>query len=339
MDYVPHLIKIFSLSTLSFILAMVLTPVVTYFLFKYKFWKRPQKISSLTHEKTPIYTKLQAKKHKRNIPTAAGLLITFVVFIITIPFNLSRSQTWLPLFALVSFTGLGFIDDFINVRGIGKFITGIKARHKILIITLLSLVGALWFYYKLGWNYIHIPGIGDFTIGPWYIPFFMLVIVAAANAVDFADGLDGLAGGVLASSFAAFAGIALVRGQFGIAAFCGTIMGALLAFLWFNIYPARFFMGDTGSLALGATLEVIAMLTNSALVLPIIGVVFVGEAASVIIQILSKKFRHKKVFLSTPIHYHFQAKGWPETKVTMRFWIIGAVFAVVGLIIGIVGRG
>jgi len=181
--------------------------------------------------------------------------------------------------------------------------------------------------------------VGDIFLGLWYIPLFILVIVGLAFAVNETDGLDGLAGGTLAISYGAFGFIALVEGKVALAAFCGTVMGALLAFLWFNIYPARFFMGDTGSMALGATLGVIAFLTNSVAVLPIIGFIFVIEALSVIIQIFSKKFFHKKVFLSAPIHHHLEALGWPETKITMRFWVISAVMAVIGMMIALIGRG
>ena len=338
MQHIPNLIRIFSLSSFAFIVSMILTPVMTYFMFKYKFWKKPQKYSAVDREKTPVYYKLHAAKHKRLLPTGAGILIILVVFIITYLFNLSRSQTWLPLFALVSIGLLGFLNDYLNVRGIGKFF-GVSAKSKLMIMILIALLGALWFYYKLEWNYIHVPGVGDLTIGAWYIPFFVLVIISSTNAVNITDGLDGLSGGLLALSFGAFAGIALIRGQIGIAAFCGTIMGALLAYLWFNIYPARFIMGDTGSLSLGATLGVIAMLTNSSLVLPIIGFVFVMEVLSDIIQIFSKKVFKRKVFLCAPLHHHFEAIGWPETKVTMRFWVIGAVTASIGLILGIIGRG
>jgi phospho-N-acetylmuramoyl-pentapeptide-transferase len=145
--------------------------------------------------------------------------------------------------------------------------------------------------------------------------------------------LDGLAGGVMMVAFGAYGTIAFIQGNFNMAAFCGVILGALLAFLWFNIYPARFFMGDTGSMSLGVTLGVIAMLTNQFLLLPLIGFVLVVESLSTIIQVLSKKIRGKKIFLSSPIHHHFEAKGWPETKVTMRFWILSAVMAVLGIIL------
>ncbi|MFC1686669.1 phospho-N-acetylmuramoyl-pentapeptide-transferase, partial [Patescibacteria group bacterium] len=289
--------------------------------------------------KTPIYNRLHKKKHRRKIPTMAGILIWGVVLIVTLALNFTRSQTYLPLFALVAVGLLGLVDDVINVWGKTK-IRGMQALLKAGWLIIIAGLGSWWFFSKLGWSMIHVPGVGDFEIGWFYIPLFILVILATSNAVNITDGLDGLAGGLLISSFGAFGIIAFARGQFGLAAFCMTICGVLLAFTWFNIYPARFFMGDTGSLALGATLGVIAMLTNSVLVLPIIGFVFVIETLSVIIQITSKKLRKgKKVFLSTPIHHHFEALGWPETKVTMRFWVIGVVMAAIGLVLGLIGMG
>jgi len=210
---------------------------------------------------------------------------------------------------------------------------GLKVRHRLLIYTIIALVGAWWFYFKLDWDLVHIPFVGDFGIGLWYILVFVFIIVATAFSTNQTDGLDGLAGGVMMVAFGAYGTIAFIQGNFNMAAFCGVILGALLAFLWFNIYPARFFMGDTGSMSLGVTLGVIAMLTNQFLLLPLIGFVLVVESLSTIIQVLSKKIRGKKIFLSSPIHHHFEAKGWPETKVTMRFWILSAVMAVLGIIL------
>jgi len=175
-------------------------------------------------------------------------------------------------------------------------------------------------------------------IGWWYIPIFVIVLVFFSFAVNETDGLDGLAGGVLAISFGAYAIISLSQGKAELAVFCATILGALLSFLWFNIYPARFFMGDTGAMALGMTLGVIAFLTNTVVVLFIIGFVFVVEALSAILQILSKKLFGRKIFISAPIHHHFEALGWPETKVTMRFWIVSAIAAATGLSIALFGR-
>ena len=246
---------------------------------------------------------------------------------------LDRSQTLLPLGVLVASAIVGLIDDLLGVWGIGSKGGGLKVRHRLLIYTAIAIVGAWWFFVKLEWDLIHIPFYGDFNIGFWYVLLFIFIIVATSFSVNETDGLDGLAGGVLMTSFAAYGTISFIQGRYDLAAFCGVIVGALLAFLWFNVYPARFFMGDTGAMSLGVTLGVIAMLTNQFLLLPIIGFILVIESLSVILQILSKKIRGKKLFLSTPIHHHFEAIGWPETKVTMRFWIISGVMAVLGLIL------
>ncbi len=211
-------------------------------------------------------------------------------------------------------------------------------RHRLLIYTLIAISGALWFYFKLDWTVLHIPFLGYVQISWWYIPVFIFVIVATSFSVNETDGLDGLAGGTLLVAFASYGIISFVMERYDLATFCGVILGALLAFLWFNIPPARFYMGDTGSMSLGVTLGIIALLTNNVLILPLIGFIFVIESLSVIIQILSRKIFHKKVFLSAPIHHHFQAKGWPESKVVMRFWLISGVMAVIGLLIFFVDK-
>jgi len=231
------------------------------------------------------------------------------------------------------------IDDYFNVRGIGPHGGGLKMRHRLLIYTVIAAIGALWFYFKLDWDLLRVPFVGNFNIGWWYVPAFILVIVATSFSVNETDGLDGLSGGVLLSSFATFGAIAFLQGRTDLAALCGVIVGALSAFLWFNINPARFFMGDTGAMALGTTLGIVAMLTNSAFILPIIGFILVIESFSVIIQITSKKLRKgKKVFISSPIHHHLEAIGWPESKIVMRFWIISAVMAVLGVIVVLIDR-
>jgi len=337
---IPQIVRLLLLSAGSFIFALAVTPIFTFFAYKYKWWKQQRDTAWIGggKEAAPVFHKLHEAKHKRNIPTMAGIVIWGVVLIVTLAFNLDRSQTWLPLFTLVSLGLMGLIDDYFSIQPGG--IAGIKGKFKMAWILGFSAIGAYWFYYKLGFNIIHIPAWGDLTIGWLYIPLFIAVVTSTANAVNITDGLDGLSGGLLSASFGAYAIIAFFQGNFGLAAFCGTILGAVLAYTWFNIYPARFFMGDTGAVALGATLGVVAMLTNTALVLPVIGFVFVVETLSVIIQLISKKLRHgKKVFLSAPIHHHFEAIGWPETKVTMRFWIIGALAAFTGVVIALVGRG
>ncbi len=334
--YLPNLAKIFWLTALSFIIAIIWTPLFTDFLYRNRFGKRIRK-TGFDEQKAPIFYNLH--RDKANTPTMGGLLVWVTAAVITLLFNLSRAGTWLPLFALVATGIIGAIDDMANIKGIGPHNGGLRFRYKLLIYLMIAAVGAWWFYSKLGWDVFHIPGVGDFFLGLWYIPIFILVIVGAGFAVNETDGLDGLAGGILAICYGSFGFIALVDGKIALAAFCGTIMGALLAFLWFNIYPARFFMGDTGSMALGMTLAVIAFLTNSVAVLPIIGFIFVIEALSVIIQIIAKKFFKKKVFLSAPLHHHLEALGWPEAKVTMRFWVISAVMAVIGMMIALIGRG
>lgn len=334
--YLPNLAKIFWLTALSFIIAIIWTPLFTDFLYRNRFGKRIRTMD-FNEERAPIFYRLH--KDKANTPTMGGLLIWITTAVVTLLFNFSRAGTWLPLFALVTSGIIGAIDDLANIRGFGSRNGGLRFRFKFLIYLAIAAIGAWWFYFKLGWDIFHIPGLGDIFLGWWYIPLFILVIVILAFAVNETDGLDGLAGGTLAIAYGAFGIIALVDGKIALAAFCGTIMGALLAFLWFNIYPARFFMGDTGSMALGATLGVIAFLTNSVAVLPIIGFIFLIEALSAIIQIISKKLFHRKVFLSAPIHHHLEALGWPEPKVVMRFWVISAVMAVIGLMIALIGRG
>jgi phospho-N-acetylmuramoyl-pentapeptide-transferase len=169
------------------------------------------------------------------------------------------------------------------------------------------------------------------------VPLFAFAVVATGNAVNISDGLDGLAGGLVAIAYGSFGIISILQGQFILAGFCFTVVGALMSYLWFNIYPARFFMGDVGSFALGTSLGVVAMLTNTLFLLPVIGLMFVIEAGSSLIQIVSKKVFKRKVFLSAPVHQHLEATGWPETKVTMRFWVIGYVAGFVGVLVALVG--
>jgi len=321
-----------------FVLAMIFTPIYTRYAFKLKLWKQ-QRETTTTGEKAPILRKLHAAKFKRNIPTMAGIIGVVAVTITMLTLNWSRNQTYLPVFGLVAAGAVGFLDDLINIRGSGKGVAGLRSSLKFFLIFGIALVGALYFFFRLGYSQIHVPAVGNFEIGWLYIPLFVLVVVATANAVNIADGLDGLAGGLLASSFGAFAVIAFAQANYGIAGFCLAMVGAVLAYTWFNIYPARFFMGDTGSFAFGTALGIVAMLTNMAFVLPIVGAVFVVEAGSSVIQILSKKIFKRKIFLSAPLHHHLEAIGWPETKVTMRLWIIGAVSAGFGMLIGLIARG
>lgn len=337
-------LQILILTTVSFLLALLATPGLTYFLYKYRLGKQIRDSAS-----APIMSSLHAGKS--GTPTMGGILVWFTTLVVALTFFyldklniihfnfLTRSETLLPLGALVASALVGLVDDWFNIKRYGPNGGGLTMKHKLFIYTAIAMVGAWWFYYKLGWTSIHVPFWGLFDIGWWYIPIFIFIIVATSHSVNLIDGLDGLAGGTLLTSFAAFGAIAFLQGKYDLATFCGVIVGALLAFLWFNINPARFFMGDTGAMSLGVTLGIVAMLTNSVLLLPIIGLLFVLESLSVIIQVLSKKIRGKKVFLSAPLHHHLEAIGWPEPKIVMRFWVISAVTAVIGLILALIDKG
>lgn len=324
------------LSVAAFGIAMMLTPIYTFVAYRYKFWKR-QRTESTTGELLKVFTKLHANKFKRNIPTMAGMVFVLAIVIVTLLFNLDRSETYLPLAALAGGAVVGLIDDIINIRGGGKGVAGLRSQIKFLMITGIGVFLGWYFFSKLGVSDVYMPFVGDIELGWLIVPLFAFIVVATGNAVNISDGLDGLAGGLAVISFGAFGIIALMQGNGLLAAFCFTVVGALLSYLWFNIYPARFFMGDVGSFALGTSLGVVAMLTNSLFILPIIGLLFVVEAGSSLIQIVSKKYFGRKVFISAPIHHHLEAKGWPETKVTMRFWVIAAVTGFIGVMIAIAG--
>jgi phospho-N-acetylmuramoyl-pentapeptide-transferase len=333
-----NLIRILSFGFFSFLLSMLITPLYTNIAYRREWWKR-QRTDAWSGGKAAVYQKLHAAKHKRNIPTMAGLIFVLSITIVTLTGNLSRGQTWLPLAGLLAAGSIGLIDDIMNVRSSGGGVAGMNARTKFGLYSLVVLLGGWWFYAKLGVHSIYLPVLHQWHIGVLVIALFWLVVIATAISVNFSDGLDGLAGGLLVSSFTAYAIIAAVEHKFALSGFCLTVVGSLLSYTWFNIYPARFFMGDTGSFALGTALGIIALQTDTIYVLPIIGAVYVVETGSVIINRLSRKLRHgKKVFLSSPIHHHFEAIGWPETKVTMRFWILGQVASVVGLIIFLMNR-
>ncbi|MBI2450759.1 MAG: phospho-N-acetylmuramoyl-pentapeptide-transferase [Parcubacteria group bacterium] len=342
-----EIIRILILGSLSFLAALTFTPIFFKLFERYRLGKQIR-----IDENAPIFSSLHKKKE--GTPTMGGILIWFTLifllfifwflawlfpetFLVKINF-LSRKETYLPLSLLLVGAFLGFIDDWLGIRRIGLKGGGIRMRQKVLLYSIAALIGGLWFFYKLDWDQIHIPFLGDFTIGIWYIPLFIFSVVASGFSLNETDGLDGLAGGVLISAFSALTLIAFSQGRYDLAVFTAVISGALLAFLWFNIPPARFFMGDTGSMSLGITLGVLSMLTNTFFLLPFFGFILVLESSSVIIQIASRLFFKKKVFLSTPIHHHFEAKGWPESRVVMRFWIISAIFTVFGLIIFFLDR-
>lgn len=332
------LIHILLLGFLGFAVSMIITPVYTTLAYRYQWWKKPR-ADAITGEKAALTMQLHGPKHKRLIPSMAGLVFVLATVIVTGLLNLNRAQTWLPLAAFAGAAAVGLIDDIINLRGNGGGVAGMRSQIKLALTTLVALIGGLYFYSKLDVASVHIPFVhAPLHIGLWIVPLFVLVVVATANAVNISDGEDGLAGGLAATAFGVYAIIAILERRFAVAGFCLTLCGGLLSYTWFNIFPARFFMGDVGSFALGTALGVVAMLTDTVLVLPVIGFVFVAEAGSSALQILSKKLRRgKRIFKVAPIHYHFEMLGWPETKVTMRFWIVGQVAAIVGLVFYVVG--
>jgi len=334
--------KIFTLSSLGFLFAFCITPVLTAFLYRNKIGKQIRNDGS-----TPLYSKLHASKE--GTPTMGGVLVwgttlflAVIVWLFQQSFGwqwaknlnfLTRKETLLPLGAFVGASLVGLIDDWLDARRLGHNGRGLRFRFKIWLYMAVAGIGAWWFYYKLGFSSLHIPFYGTLDFGLWYIPIFIVTVVATSFAVNQTDGLDGLAGGILSLAFFGFALIAFIQGKNDLASLLGVVCGSLLAFLWFNVHPARFFMGDTGSMGMGVLLAVVAFLTNAVLLIPIIGLIFLAEALSTIVQLFSKKFFKKKIFLSSPLHNHLQALGWPETKITMRFWIISAVMSIVGVII------
>jgi phospho-N-acetylmuramoyl-pentapeptide-transferase len=335
-----ELVRMLVLTAVAFILAMAITPFWTKILYKYRLGKRIRNDGD-----TPIFSMFHAKK--AGTPTMGGVIIWGTILLLAIVLAylaflfpgsvvgrlsfLTRAQTLLPLGALIASALVGLFDDYLNIKGVGSKGGGLRLRHRFLFFLFIAIVGALWFTLKLDWDLLHVPFFGDWNVGWWYFPFFVFVVVATAFSVNETDGLDGLACGTLLTSFGAFSIIAFAQGRYDLAVFCGVIIGALLAFLWFNINPARFFMGDTGSMALGVTLAIVALLTNSAFLLPVIGLVFVIESLSVIVQVFWRRIFRQKLILSSPIHHHFEAVGWPEPKIVMRFWVISFVAAALGV--------
>ncbi len=345
---VAQAVRVLILSGISFFVALIATPFLSRILEKYHFKKQIR-----DSDVTPVFSGLHQKK--AGTPTGGGIIIWGTVIALALFFwgaslifdgfwkylnFVNRAETYLPLAFLFISALLGLIDDWTGVLKIGGANGGgLKIRHKLLLYSIIAIVGAWWFFFKLEVTTINLPFMNpSFDIGFWYIPIFMFVIIASAFSANETDGLDGLLGGVALFSFVALATVAFATEHYHLAAFCGVVIGSLLAFLWFNIYPAKFFMGDTGSMSLGITIGVMAMLTNTVLFLPFFAFILVLESLSVILQIASKKIRGKKLFLSAPIHHHFEGLGWPESQITMRFWIISAMMSTLGLILFFLSR-
>lgn len=352
------ILKIIAPTILTFFIGLFITPAFTRYFYKYKMWKKSARIHSDTSAE---FGKIHNTEHEVSTPRVGGIIIWFsvaltvaTIFVLSklFPAGLfggeesifnqlnffSRSQTVVPLGAFFLAALIGLFDDSLQIFGRGSYARDplIYRKIKVVFVTLIALSIALWFHYKLDFVSIHIPFDGAWGLGVWFIPLFIIVTLATFST-SVIDGLDGLAGGVLASCFSAYAVIAFLGNQYDIAALSGAIAGGILAFLWFNIPPARFYMGETGMLALTVVLSVIAFLTDAVLLLPIIALPLVATTASVIIQVnVYKYFNHHRVFRVAPLHHHFQALGWPREKVVMRYWIVSVVCAITGVILFVI---
>lgn len=345
--------KVFLPSTVAFTIGILTAPLLTYFLYKHKMWKKKAGKVATDGRATPLFNALHQEKEV-GTPKMGGVLIwssvltTIILFWFLSKFFpselstklnfLSQGQTWLPLFTLVVGSGIGLIDDILEVTGRGGYLAGgLSLKKRLVVVALTGLIGGLWFFYRLGVSSILIPFAGELELGYVFIPLFIGVILTL-YAGGVIDGIDGLAGGVFASIFVAYGGIAFFQNQIDLAAFCAVMAGGILAFLWFNIPPARFYMSETGTMGLTMTLAVVAFLTKAVVVLPIIAFPLLATTLSDVIQLLSKKYRNgKKVFLIAPVHHHFEAIGWPGYKVTMRYWVISIVLAIFGMVVALVG--
>lgn len=353
MELDGNILKALFWGVAGFVAAIAWTPLLTGFLYRKKMWRKE------VRQKTPDgyvpeeFQKLHKDREVR-VPRLGGLLIwvttlglaglgwllarvSDVTLIDKLNF-VSRSQTWLPLFALGVGSVVGLADDIMQIFRRGAHAGGgMKFLWRVSAVTGIGIVGALWFFFQLERSAVFVPFLGEIELGVFYLIFFVVTMLAVFSG-GVVDGLDGLSGGVFATIFAAYGMIAFFQEQYDIAALCLTIVGTTLAFLWFNIPPARFYLSETGTMGLTVTLTIVAFLTEAVAVLPVIGAVLVAESASVILQLLSKKFRDgKKIFRVAPLHHHFEAIGWPATKVTMRFWVISAVSATLGVIIHFAG--
>lgn len=340
-------LRLFLPATLAFLIGVGMTPFVSHFLYKHKLWKPKAGKNGLDGAPAAVFNKLHEHKEVGtprfggvlvwgSVLLTAGLLQLLSMFFPD-AFNLfvfiSRNQTWLPLAALAAGALVGAIDDMYEVQGR----QGLRLRTRLAIVAAIALFCAWWFYDKLGVSSISFPFLSmPLELGWLFIPFFILValFIYAGGVID---GLDGLAGGIFATIFAAYAGIALFQNQMDLAALCATLTGAFLAFLWFNIPPARFYLSETGTMGATLALTAVAFLTDTVaggkgvMVLPVIAFPLVVTVLSNIAQLLSKKIFGKKLLQVAPVHHHFEALGWPAPKVVMRYWIVGVVAAIIGI--------
>lgn len=342
-EIIAQIFRLSFIGIFSFLLAFLLVPIFLKLALIFNWRKKIRSAGA------PVFRKLHLKKEGSF--TMGGLifwtsvLLTALIFFLGAKLKIDflaffnfvdRRETFLPLFAL-TFSGLvGLLDDLLGVFGIGPKGGGLAVREKVILYFALAILGVWWFTAKLNFNFLNLDGLIFYLGTFWFVVFFLFVFLATSFSANETDGLDGLLAGVALSILFAFLIISFLNQDYHLAAFISSLIGALTAFLWFNIYPAKFFMGDTGSMSLGVTIALLSFLTGTSLLLPIIAPIFVLESGSVILQVLAKKFFRKKIFLSTPIHHHFEAKGLPEPTIVFRFWIINAIGTVLGTVIYLV---
>ncbi len=356
---IGDVIKVFGPSALSFLIGIALTPVVTHYLYRHQAWKKKAGKTDMDGAHAAIFSELHKDKEV-GTPRLGGIVIwssvlvtTFLLWILALIFQtpllekldfFSRSQTWIPLAALLLGALIGMADDLMEIYSMKDHQAGgMSLKKRLFIVSSTGIICGLWFYNKLNVDGIGLPFGSEIYLGWVLVPLFAVVMLLIYSG-GVIDGIDGLSGGVFATIFSTYAGIAFAQNQIDLAALCAVLVGGILAFLWFNIPPARFYMSETGSMALTITLTVVAFMTDSLgggyglLVLPVVAMPLMVTTASVVVQVLSKKLRHgRKIFLVAPLHHHFEALGWPSYKVTMRFWILAVVFGIIGLCLALIG--
>jgi phospho-N-acetylmuramoyl-pentapeptide-transferase len=356
---IADVVKVFIPPVLSFGLGLAITPIVTHYLYTYKMWKKSSVKKAMDGSVATITARIHGDANRKT-PNMGGIIVWSSTFLISLAIwilgksgigffmkldYVSRSQTWIPMLTLIFGGVVGFIDDYLTAlespTGAGYIGGGLPLRSRLLAVAAIGAFCAWWFYHKLGVHSIGLPGGHELALGWLFIPLFIIVVIGIYTG-SVIDGIDGLSGGLFASMFSAYAGIAFYQQQINLAAFCAVIVGGILAFLWFNIPPARFYMSETGMMGLTVTLAIVAFMTDSisngygVIILPVVALPLIITTLSNIIQISSKRFRGgKKVFLVAPLHNHFQAAGWPAYKVTMRYWVAGVIFAMLGLVLAI----
>lgn len=352
------IVKVFAPASAAFLLGIAVTPILTHYLYKYRAWKKKAGKVAPDGSATPIFNRLHESREV-GTPRMGGIIVWgaaaltifgFWVLAKVFPGDifgkldfLSRDQTWIPLFTLLTGSLVGLADDLFEVSGRGGYLAGgLSLKKRLFIVGAVALFVGYWFFAKLNITSIALPFSGELELGWLIVPSFILITLAL-YASGVIDGIDGLSGGVFATIFSAYAIIAFSQQQINLAAFSAMLVGSLLSFLWFNIPPARFYMSETGTMGLTITLAVVAFMTDTLgggvgiAVLPVIALPLVVTVCSVVIQLLSKKFRGKKVFLVAPLHHHFEAIGWPGYKVTMRYWVISTMCAIIGVMLALVG--